>query len=329
MSAERAWEPDVLPGFECCSLPVATPPLDCEPSDALTATLVRASRRPSTRRAVLYVHGWNDYFFQTHVADGFAERGFAFFAIDLHRYGRSRREGQLPGYAASITEYFDELDDALAVVTEDFPEVLLMGHSTGGLIASLWADARPGRFAGVLLNSPWIDLQAPSALAPVLEVGMRAMMRRDPTAIVPLPEPAGDFYARALHAEYGGEWNYDRSWKTPGDPVRAGWLAAILAGHRAVAKGLSIDCPVFMATSQRSVVLRRWSPKARDHDIVLDVDRLAAAAWKLGPVVTLVRIDGGVHDLFLSAPEVRAELWRQIDAWLAGLDKAAATASDT
>jgi hypothetical protein len=34
------------------------------------ATLVR--RIPSgepPRRAVLYLHGWNDYFFQTHLAD--------------------------------------------------------------------------------------------------------------------------------------------------------------------------------------------------------------------------------------------------------------------
>jgi alpha-beta hydrolase superfamily lysophospholipase len=62
----------------------------------VVATLVRRLARPNqeraerpTRRAVLYVHGFNDYFFQTHLADFFAERGWDFYALDLRKYGRS------------------------------------------------------------------------------------------------------------------------------------------------------------------------------------------------------------------------------------------------
>ncbi|MEK8226237.1 alpha/beta hydrolase [Oerskovia sp. M15] len=41
------------------------------------------------RRAVLYVHGFVDYFFQAHLGDAFEEHGYAFYAIDLRGYGRS------------------------------------------------------------------------------------------------------------------------------------------------------------------------------------------------------------------------------------------------
>ena len=34
-----------------------------------------------------------------------------------------------------------------------------MGHSTGGLIAALWAARIRDRVCGLVLNSPWLDLQ--------------------------------------------------------------------------------------------------------------------------------------------------------------------------
>ena len=38
---------------------------------------------------------------------------------------------------------------------------------------------------------------------------------------------------------------------------------------------------------------------------------------QLGPVVTVVRITDGLHDLTLSAPPVRARFYAEIDRWLA------------
>ena len=42
---------------------------------------------------MLYVHGFSDYFFQTALADFFAARGLAFYALDLRKSGRARRPG--------------------------------------------------------------------------------------------------------------------------------------------------------------------------------------------------------------------------------------------
>ena len=51
---------------------------------------------------MLYLHGWNDYFFQTHLADAFAALGFDFYALDLRRYGRSLRNGHLRGFITDL-----------------------------------------------------------------------------------------------------------------------------------------------------------------------------------------------------------------------------------
>ena len=54
---------------------------------------------------MLYVHGWNDYFFQTHLADHMADLGFDFYAVDLRRYGRSLRRGHLRGFITDLDDY--------------------------------------------------------------------------------------------------------------------------------------------------------------------------------------------------------------------------------
>jgi len=48
---------------------------------------------------------------------------------------------------------------------------------------------------------------------------------------------------------------------------------------------------------------------------VLDVEQIAARAPKLGRCVTLVRIDGGLHDLVLSAKPVRDHVLVEMSRW--------------
>ena len=108
----------------------------------LVATLVRRGEaNPSAAHAVLAVHGFTDYFFHTELADHFASRGYAFYALDLHKCGRSWREGQTPHFTTDLARYDRELIRALDVIdAESSADVLVYGHSAGGLIVSLFLD---------------------------------------------------------------------------------------------------------------------------------------------------------------------------------------------
>jgi len=133
---------------------------------------------------------------------------------------------------------------------------------------------------------------------------------------VPLITADPGFYARTLLVRHGGEWEYDEAWRpTPFFPIRPGWLQAVLTGHAAVARGLSLPCPVLMAASTTSLILPRWREEMRQADTVLDVDLLARRAVLLGPVVTVVRIPGAIHDLTLSARPAREDFYAQVTRW--------------
>ncbi|MFC6931004.1 alpha/beta hydrolase [Actinomadura yumaensis] len=128
----------------------------------VTATLVRRSIANSSPRAVLYLHGFSDYFFQSHMADFYVGHGYDFYALDLRKNGRSLRPHQTPNLVGDLTEYFAEIGEAVRLVREvDGHRVLLLsGHGTGGLTAALWADRFRGKglIDGLFLNSPALDL---------------------------------------------------------------------------------------------------------------------------------------------------------------------------
>lgn len=319
------WHPDLLAGYESTDLPLpGVEPAAGEPSDVeLVATLIRRvpDAQPDgsgpSRRALLYVHGWNDYFFQTHLADAVAALGFDFYALDLRRYGRSLRRGHLNGFITDLDDYAVELDLAAALIAEDHDELVGMGHSTGGLIVSLWAAQRPGRVSGLILNSPWLDLQASALFRALGTPVIEAIGSRAPTSALRLTDVG--FYARTVHATLGGEWNYDLDLKmTPSPPIRVGWLRAVLLGHQRVAAGLGIEVPILVLASTATDFARRWHEGLRTVDTVLDVEQIASRAVRLGSHVTVVRIAEGMHDLLLSAPAVRQLTLDEIGRFVRG-----------
>ena len=315
------WSPDFLGGFETTELALpGAEPAPGEPDDVeLVATLICKSGPRIGSRAALYLHGWNDYFFQTHLADYLTDLGYDFYAVELRRYGRSIRPGQLRGFIANLDDYSLELDAAADLIAADHDRLLLMGHSTGGLIAALWAARNADRLEGMILNSPWLDMQGSAIVRTVGAPVIDALGSRAPTSIIRLPDLG--FTARSLHISLGGEWDYDLTLKSrPGPPIRTGWLRAVLLGHQRVAAGLGIGVPILVLASARTEFARRWHEGLRVVDSVLDVEQTAARAVRLGPHVTVVRIPDGLHDLTLSAPHVREqaldEIGRFIEAYV-------------
>ena len=105
-------EPDVL------GAPYERQTIDLGRDDEgpVVATLVRRLADRPSRRAVLYVHGFSDYFFQRHMAERFAAEGYAFHALDLRKHGRSLREHQHPNFCKSVSEYYADITRAIDVI---------------------------------------------------------------------------------------------------------------------------------------------------------------------------------------------------------------------
>ncbi|WP_040525121.1 alpha/beta hydrolase [Gordonia effusa] len=329
-STTSTWQPDhLLDNYQLLTLELGPDP---DGEDPITATLVRRAARLAPDKivgAVLYVHGFTDYFFQEPLAEFFAERGYDFYAIDLRKCGRSLEKSHTPHYTTDLAYYDVELDLALdKIIDEIGPDapVLVAAHSTGGLITPLWLNRlraqdpdRHARIAGQLLNSPWFDLQGkPILRSPLVTTVLKAVAAIRPKKV--LPQEVSGAYGESLHESAHGEWAYDLARKPLGGfPVTFGWLRAIREGHAALHEGLDVGVPSLVLRSDKTYFGGSYGPQSDSADLVLDVGQITKWSGCLGNRVTSVPIADARHDVFLSVPRVRERAYHEVDMWLNSL----------
>lgn len=82
---EIKWQPDYLgDGFEMTYLN--------HPDDyggKVRSTVIRKLASIPSQKAILYVHGFSDYFLQKEMARMFVENGYNFYAVDLRKYAEA------------------------------------------------------------------------------------------------------------------------------------------------------------------------------------------------------------------------------------------------
>ncbi|WP_144207620.1 alpha/beta hydrolase [Mycobacterium tilburgii] len=319
------WVPDILPGY--WQYTIALGPDPALEGD-IVATLIRRGPEPSAAggHAVLAVHGYTDYFFNTALADHFADRGFTFYAVDLQKCGRSRRDGQTPHFIADLAHYDTELERALALITEQTggdTTVLVYGHSAGGLTVSLWLDRLRRRnpkahtaISGLVLNSPFLDLHGPAILRLGLTSAMITGLSRLRAKSVIRPSNKGG-YGTTLHRDYDGEFDYNLQWKPLGGfPITVGWLHAVRRGQARLHRGLDVGVPNLILRSDHSVPESADTAAMQRGDAVLDVTQIARWAGCVGNRSAIVPVTDAKHDVFLSLARPREAAYKELDRWL-------------
>ena len=325
------WKPDsVLEGYQ-----QATVHLGEDAEGEIVATFVRKDPSKLTlqerwrrwhfsvrghRLAIMYVHGWNDYFYRRHASEYWESLGIPFYAVDLRKFGRSYRPYQTPGYIEDLHEYrleFNALRDQIVKEQGKDVRILMIAHSQGGLSASLWVNTEhPHHVEALALNSPWLELQGNRMFRLLSTLVVQMYRLRGGKTVMPMRDPG--FYARCIKRSTGGEWDYLDHPLNPGVEflTRAGWMQAIYNGQDEIAKNLDIQIPVLVCTSDKSMMLQStWDEGMREADSVLDITAIRQAALHLGDVVALATIRGGLHDLSMSKPDARRKYFRIVTMW--------------
>ena len=332
--AADAWHKDTLLGQEgFWALTFALKP---DYDGPVSATLIRRPLHRERACAVLYLHGYVDYFFQAHLADYYqytlagkqSGKGCDFFALDLRKYGRSLPpQYKYPNFAKNLDEYYPEITKALTMISgEGYPFVILNGHSTGALTAARYLQDGTARDVvdAAFLNSPFLDFNDRD----ISRFGERIARFIGKTAphysrksSVPQWYALSLLQPSAACRDCHGRWVFDTDLKKiEGFPVFLGWVRAIAIAQSKVRKG-GIGQPILILHSARSNdgADTIWHEEYRRSDLVLDVEDMKREGKALGQQVTIRAIEGGVHDLVLSDPDAQARVFAEVTAWLRGL----------
>lgn len=286
-------------------------------SGHVRSTVIRHRSDCGDSLGVLYVHGYNDYFFQDEEADRWADSCVHFYAVDLRKYGRSILPGQTPTEARDISEYYADIDSALAAMRADgVKHAVLMGHSTGGLVTSSYMSNRPdSMIQALVLNSPFLEWNKSGFMRKIAIPAVGGLGKLFPRWKI--SQGSGESpYGQSLLKSRHGEWDFDTRWKTlEPQKVEASWLGAITRAQRDVRRG-RIDVPVLLMHSDSSATGDTWTPQFQRADGVLNVEHMKKYGPMLGSDVTLDEIPDGMHDLFLSGETAREKAYGDLFAWL-------------
>ena len=281
------------------------------------AVLISKPCPEPSQKAVLYVHGYNDYFFQDHLADWYLAQGYNFYALELRRYGRALLPGQIRYDIRRMTDYYEELDMAVDTIRNGHGNTFMMlnGHSMGGLLTSLYTSDRSeaGIIDALFLNSPFFDLNAGWFTRNILSPVLRCLGGIFPK--MNLPVSSSPYYAESLHRDFRGEWDFDLALKLMDNIPRAGWFRAIRKAHRTLHKGLSIKCPVLVMRSDKTGSESGWNDMIPVTDVVLSVEAIAKWSPVIGINVEVVTIPEAKHDIILSYPAVRSHAFDELEKW--------------
>ncbi|WP_053546171.1 alpha/beta hydrolase [Corynebacterium deserti] len=327
-----AWSTDVLgPDYQFHTIDLGADP---DKETDVVATVVRYNPDGAveesdpyfSRPALLWVHGMTDYFFHTEFAEFFHNEGYAVYALDLRKCGRSHRPGQRWHYTTDLEFYFPDLNAAEDLITLNHPQLIPVAHSTGGLIVPLWLnhlrEHEPSRLESIpalVLNSPWLDMMYPKLFIKAVTPLVKIVGTLTPKVLV----PGGGLgtYGESIHKDFHGEWDFNTRMKpVAGHRKSIGWLKTILENQRRIHNDdINVGVDVLTLRSARSWLKPQYSEKTNASDAVLDVEQIQQWATHLSDPssrVQVVPIENARHDIFLSREPVRTQAMIVMRDWL-------------
>ena len=284
----------------------------------VVATIIRKKSLVQSSKAVLYIHGFNDYFFQSEMANHFNSEGFNFYALDLRKYGRSFLSHQKLNNVRSLEEYDEEINKTLQLIhLEENNKVVLLGHSTGGLIVTNYAGRHlnSSLFHCVICNSPFYEFNLNSFERKIGIPILSFLGKYIPNNKI--SSGLSKFYGHSLHKDMFGEWSYNLNWKPHEIPkVGLSFIRAIHNGHKNIQNHLKLNVPLLVMHSDKTIYEKKWTENFMHGDAVLNVQHIEYYAKKIKGDVTTHTINNGMHDLFLSKIPVRNLAYKTLFDWL-------------
>lgn len=301
-TTDTTWHPDILPGYEARYVNQGM-----QFDGPCRSTIVRLKSKKPSRKGYLYIHGFNDYFFQAEMGQRFVDSGYHFYAVDLRRYGRSKEPWQYPYNIRDARKYYDDIDSAVVQMRRDgIEDITLGGHSTGGLIVTAYgvdkSDAIP--VDRIVTDSPFYAWNFNATYRHFLIPTVRNLSVAIKNAKI--PQGHCDGYAYSLLKEYDGEWTYNTDWKMIySPPVTFSWVGQIQNTQNRVKKhGDKLRVPLLVMHSSRKVDGCNYTPDFQYGDAVLNPEMIQDVGNKIKSKsprdVIVCTIDSGLHDLILS-----------------------------
>ena len=266
-----------------------------------TKIVINYKYNRNNKKALIWIPGRNDYFYHYHLSNKL--NNINFYCIDLRYCGSSIEKGQIPHYCNNLEIYFEEIDLLFEemIINKNYDEVILYGHSTGGLISCIYLDynkknGKNYKIDKLILNSPflYIDLDYFSYfLANYIIYYI--------SDYIPSFDINMNYYKKNLFTDYIKKiMKIDINKKSHLElPIMSDWLSTVIYHQNRIKNNLiNIEIPILFFTSDKSVD----NLENEIGDNILNVDKICEIGKKLSKKKNIFyfKIENALHDIFIS-----------------------------
>jgi pimeloyl-ACP methyl ester carboxylesterase len=265
-----------------------------------TKIVINYKVKQDNKKALIWIPGRNDYFYHYHISEKI--RFLDIYSIDLRNCGESIEEGCIPHYCNNLEEYFEELDllyDDL-INKKNYEEIILYGHSTGGLVSILYYEYnkknKNNKIDKLILNSPFLYLKLDCLSNIILNYIIYYISDYIPSLNLSKLNQINKYttYVKnIMKIDIKKKSNLEI-------PVMTDWITSIIYNqYRIQNNKINIeDIPILFISSDRSVN----DLNKEIGDSVLDIVKMNEIGKKLSDKNNIIfkKIKNGLHDVLIS-----------------------------
>jgi len=261
-------------------------------------------------KSVIWVHGFNDYFYQFHISDFFLKKGYNFYSIFLRNY----RNNENLFYTNDLKEYITDIEMLLNYISDNSKseKTLLYGHSMGGLISSIFCyeSVLKKKISGLVLNSPFFNFNEGLVTNIFLSYLIYYLGIIYPKLAIRYPDDKQkNLYSIEIYKRFYFESNYKLLYIPA---IYAGWVTTIIYYQTIIQKNfLDLAIPIIVFHSDKSVYNQEGSG-----DSVLNIEDIKKISKNLGSKIEIHEIDNAIHDIFCSPKNPLKNALKKLEIWL-------------
>ena len=255
--------------------------------------------------ALIWIHGYNDYYFHFHVGNELLKNGYDVYAITLRNFGKIAKDRRYIHYVKSWNSYFEDINNSLQWITKNkkHKKFVLYGHSTGGLISTIYMNEGKYKniFNGLILNSPFFDFYGSDLEEFMIKYIFYYIAYIFPTFVA--SSGSNKIYKVPFYKNMLKRYHFNQNYKlTYPSHVFVSYLQnAAYQQNRIQNNKINISKPILVLHSEKST---RW-PECNDNtDCVLDVNEIKKYSKLIGNNVKLQSLNGAIHDVLLSKDKI-------------------------
>jgi alpha-beta hydrolase superfamily lysophospholipase len=114
-------------------------------------------------KVILWLPGLNDYYYHFEFGEKLIKNGYDIWAFFPPNYGKNAQNNDSMYHVNDLKEYFVLIDSIIDDIKVKYSDIILYGHSTGGLVATCYSKygKNKDKISKIILNSPFFDFYMP------------------------------------------------------------------------------------------------------------------------------------------------------------------------